>query len=138
MRDCIATVGLDVSLDMVDKEWLDAVLEFLAPFDFDGSREKSSSVTTQQWHVLLHHCQVNADDMDCIATMKEALSTELGVLSIVSLVQNCKQLVTFLRTSGLDQTIPGLKREIEIRWNTHVEMLSSIDKNWTAVCLLNI
>ncbi|KAE8742247.1 hypothetical protein FOCC_FOCC012218 [Frankliniella occidentalis] len=46
--------------------------------------------------------------------MKETLVQELGVLSVVTLVQNCKKLVTYLRNAGLDKNMPHLAQEFEI------------------------
>ncbi|KAK3923905.1 Transposable element Hobo transposase [Frankliniella fusca] len=123
---CLASIGSPVALgDLIDSDWLDKIIAVLSPFDHDGTRkEKSPSVGVKTCVDLLAHCEVTEGDIPCVVAMKEALSTEMGVTSILKLVQNCKQLITYLKTSGLDQThpIPNLRQEFEVRWNTHVDI----------------
>ncbi len=119
----------------VNVGWLNALIELLVPFDFDGKRESSAEVSITKWPQLLAHCQHQERDMDFpdLAVLKQFFHDELNVLNVFLLVENCKKLVTHLRATGLDAATTHLKQEFEVRWNTHVEMLNSIDRNWTEV-----
>ncbi|KAK3914485.1 Transposable element Hobo transposase [Frankliniella fusca] len=67
------------------------------------------------------------------ATLKQFLQIELNVVKVLHLVENCKKLVTYLRATDFDEATNNLKQEFEVWWNTHVEMLNSVDRNWIEV-----
>lgn len=126
-------MGLEVIESDVDE--LDQLVTFLAPLDYSsGAREKSSSVTMSRWPQLHDHCSEDEKDSTMTKQLKLNLKNELQVMNIIQLVNKCKKLVTYLKLSGLDTDIDGhLKQEFEVRWNTHVELLTSLDKNWDKV-----
>ncbi|XP_052129964.1 uncharacterized protein LOC113214130 [Frankliniella occidentalis] len=58
---------------------------------------------------------------------------ELGMLNIVLPLRKCKKLNNQLRNTGLDKRILGLIQEFEVRWNTDLDLLKSIDNNWIQI-----
>ncbi|KAK3921608.1 Transposable element Hobo transposase [Frankliniella fusca] len=135
VQECLKSTEREPLCDPVSVAWLDALIEVIAPFDFDGSREKAAEVSTTRCPQLLAHCTIQESDMAFpeIATLKKFLHDELNVVNVLQLVENCKKLVTYLRTTGLDEATTNLKQEFEVRWNTHVEMLNSVDRNWIEI-----
>lgn len=115
-------------------EDIDEILAFLSPLDCKANREASSSVTLRRWPDLVSHCEVQSDDSASVVILKQSLREQLAVMEICDLVEKCKKLVTHLKTSGLDNSVgKHLTQEFEVRWNTHVDMLQSVDNNWTRV-----
>lgn len=67
--------------------------------------------------------------------MKATLLDELELMKLSDTVYRCKKLVTFLKQSDLLQRLGGktVKQEIDVRWNSVVVMLESIDDAWDEV-----
>lgn len=129
----------------IDIEDIDGLLSFLNPLDFDGDREKSSEVTVTNWPVLLEHCQPDDDDLPMVKDMKMTVVEELHLMELISLIDNCKNLVKFLKQSELiNRQTKSVKQEIEVRWNSITTLLTSIDEVWDevrysqAICILYI
>lgn len=115
-------------------EEVDDIINFLSILDCKATRETSPTVTVRRWPQLLTHCEETEEDSAAVKILKKSLRFELEVMKIADLVEKCKKLVTSPKTTNLDVLIDGhLAQEFEVRWNTHVDMLMSIDKNWTQV-----
>lgn len=83
-------------------EKIEELMDFLEPFDLDGTREKSSHVSSSRALVLREHLQESEFDAIMIANLKRAALVELTTMEAVQEIDKCKDVVAYLRRSALN------------------------------------
>ncbi|XP_052125546.1 uncharacterized protein LOC113215437 isoform X2 [Frankliniella occidentalis] len=123
---------------MVTTEDITDLIRFLGPFDLDGSREKSASVTPSRIPALLHHCALDPDDSGMMISLKDTARDECTILRALEAIEGCKQVVGYFNKSGLKPWLKQegcrtTKQEICTRWNSQLEMLESVNDAWDKI-----
>ncbi|KAE8749152.1 hypothetical protein FOCC_FOCC004059 [Frankliniella occidentalis] len=112
-----------------------AILVFLNPFENGVTRESTAQATTAQWPVLLDHVEPAESDEPMVSAMKDRVRGELVRMEAAAMIERCKLLVTFFKSSpGLmlklkSKHANSLKQDILTMWNSHLTLLESLNGN---------
>jgi hypothetical protein len=127
------TPAFDEDIEVGDVE---ALMEFLSPFDLDGSREKNPELSVSRYGFIQKHLEIQDNDSPMIRTLKQVSLVELEVMEGIVAIEQCKSLVTFLKQSNLSNLLKWTaKQEVTTRWNSCLTMLESLACQWSEVIL---
>jgi len=118
-----------------DESFLQELIDFLKPMDLAaGSREDSSTINPKQYSMLLDHFKLLETDSYMLQSMKMAAVQELLIMKAVVCISDCKEIVAYLNRSGLKKRLDRtVKQEVDTRWNSHRDMLVSLNNEWQKV-----
>jgi len=110
-------------------------MAFLMPLDLAaGCREQSTTINAKMHATLLKHFEAEECDSFMIKSMKKAALEELLIMEAVVCINDCKEIVAFLNRSSLKTRLCStVKQEVETRWNSHRDLLVSLDNEWDKV-----
>ena len=94
--------------------------------NFLSCLDKTGEVPSGKLSDVQAHLQP-AHDAPVVLKMKEALKKERLLMSILMDIKSCKDLVSYMKTSGHSQELEKrLLQEVETRWNSVHDMLKSL------------
>ncbi|KAK3907821.1 Transposable element Hobo transposase, partial [Frankliniella fusca] len=124
---------------------LDALADYIVD-NADTAREilnvvkaldKTGSVSGADLEKLPDILEVNHEDSDLSATLKQRLAEERELCSILIQVKKCKEVVKYLKTSSLSTRLSKMvKQECDTRWNSLCTMLESFIQLYEEVTVL--
>ena len=109
------------------------LIHLLGPLDLTGSREQGNSPRHQSQKIDCSEGSSGTKRRRLRDRLIDA-SLELCIMTAVSTIDDCKELVAYLNRSGLRNKLPTTtKQEVATRWNANRMMLSSVEQQWTEV-----
>ena len=134
----LGPIAPDMPDDIRDEDVHD-LIEFLFPFDLEGTREKPAEMSVEKYPVILKHLSIKPEDSEMISALKTGAVAELEIMEGLVTVEHCKSLVTYLKQTLLSNQLPHtVKQEVSTRWNSHLTMLQSLDQQWDEVSFIYI
>ena len=95
--------------------------------NFLSCLDKTGEVPSGKLSDVQAHLQPAHGDAHVVLKMKEALKKERLLMSILMDIKSCKDLVSYMKTSGHSQELEKrLLQEVETRWNSVHDMLKSL------------
>ncbi|KAK3931916.1 Transposable element Hobo transposase, partial [Frankliniella fusca] len=89
--------------------------------------EKTKTLAFGDLASIRKHLTEQAADSEETARMKRGVKDLLPIMEVLEVIKECKELVTYLKSSGLAADLPKkVLQEVETRWNSLHTMLESV------------
>ncbi|KAA0719503.1 hypothetical protein E1301_Tti016010 [Triplophysa tibetana] len=127
----------DLSCHYIDEKWpLESCV--LATVEFDSNLKKNVSdqgpnIKAALWTYHWVPCSAHTLNTVLRHTLSERNAPE-GIKDVLEMIDTCKSLVMFLkRTSAVASLTHTVIQECEVRWNSKVDMMESIQKQYSDI-----
>ncbi|KAK3932332.1 Transposable element Hobo transposase [Frankliniella fusca] len=130
VKNELAAIGRGDLLQNITEEDVNDVINIVKPIEALAKSNKHISNTFKGSHFLQVH-QLTKDsptDSNLTKALKSHIkNTLLPILYILSVMKKCKEIVTFFKSSGLNDSLEGgnLVQEVETRWMSMLHLLRS-------------
>ncbi|KAE8738854.1 hypothetical protein FOCC_FOCC015658 [Frankliniella occidentalis] len=121
----LAVLGKHALVDRIRQDYNDDlaadIIHLLGPL------EKTQDIAFGDLAAIMKHLKDSPEDSPDVAAMKAASSHLLPLMEILIVIKEAKELVTYLKASGLASNLSKkVLQEVETRWNSLHTMLHSV------------